>query len=125
MHVFHKEFETVADKLRVLFCRHILCASMANPDCRRAQRQRCDCRGNINRRLASAVLNESEHKAGREREVAADASQAAYMEDYKYFTSEYQARIVMADAQNQARQQAMSAGFNLLSGSILTAAAFL
>jgi hypothetical protein len=57
--------------------------------------------------------------------IAADAGQAAFMEDYKYFTSEYQARIVMADAQNQARQQAMSAGFNLLSGSILTAAAFL
>ena len=57
--------------------------------------------------------------------IAADAGQAAFMEDYKYFTSEYQARIVMANAQNQARQQAMSAGFNLLSGTVLTAAAFL
>ena len=75
-------------------------------------------------KAASVASNTSAQIGGVANVVATEEGLAKYFEDYRFYSQEYKARVVMAQAQNAARQQAFAGGMNTLIGTVLTSGAF-
>jgi len=75
-------------------------------------------------KAASVASNTSAQIGGVANVVATEEGLAKYFEDYRFYSQEYKARVVMAQAQNAARQQAFAGGMNAIIGTVLTLGAF-
>ena len=75
-------------------------------------------------RAAAVAANTSAQIGGVANVIATEEGLAEYFENLRFFSSQYKANIVEANAQNQARAQAFSAGINMVVGTVLTVGAF-